>query len=441
MSVLGYTSNLVENKLIIMTEEKKKRLWASPWGYPESVLVVIAIILSGYALQINLDCLDFFYLRWPLNGIIAGSIVAVIIILSFIKTNAFVNWFSGVSFSVSLLAGLLLLTVFMGLTQQVDAKQAVPHSVISILGLDRMTRSWPFVLLYLSILLSLGVLVVRSLRAFELRRYAFYLNHLGLWLLLFTAGFAASDIRRYVMYVQVKDDMPEWRVYNEKEEVLELPIAIYLNEFVLDEYPPKLTIINRKTGKSLPLDLPQYFQIDSLQTKGELMEWQLEMLNFIPAAVRNTKDTYLSMPMPGSCAAAQVRLTNKLSKQQKTAWVSAGSFAQNIAKIDLDSTRALVMTSPEPKRFASHVVVYSEFLEKPDTAVIEVNKPLEHGDWIIYQYSYDEKMGKASSFSSFELVYDPWKKYVYFSFAMLALGSIALFWQLNSKKKEGMKND
>ena len=168
------------------------------------------------------------------------------------------------------------------------------------------------------------------------------------------------------------------------------------------------------------------------------MEWEVDVLKYIPEAVRTRNEAYDAVPMPGSAPAARVKMTNSHNGQSQTAWVSCGSFAQLYRKIDLDSTRSLVMTAPEPKRFASRVVVYSQFADEPDTAVIEVNKPLEHQGWMIYQYSYEEKLGKASPYSSFELVYDPWKKWVFLSFLLVAVGSVTLFWQVKKRKENGV---
>ena len=47
------------------------------------------------------------------------------------------------------------------------------------------------------------------------------------------------------------------------KKVEELPIAIQLNEFTIEEYIPKLAVINKKTGEVQPSNKPQYYQIDT----------------------------------------------------------------------------------------------------------------------------------------------------------------------------------
>jgi cytochrome c biogenesis protein ResB len=76
--------------------------------------------------------------------------------------------------------------------------------------------------------------------------------------------------------------------------------------------------------------------------------------------------------------------------------------------------------------------------EKSYRAQLEVNNPLRVGHWRIYQYSYDADAGKASAYSSFELVYDPWMTWVYVGIFMFLAGSIFLLWEGN--KKAGRKN-
>ena len=49
---------------MLMLTPKNKRLWQLPWGYPETVLTLIAIVMAGYALQASLGNVDFHYLHW-----------------------------------------------------------------------------------------------------------------------------------------------------------------------------------------------------------------------------------------------------------------------------------------------------------------------------------------------------------------------------------------
>ncbi|MPM94151.1 hypothetical protein SDC9_141295 [bioreactor metagenome] len=84
------------------------------------------------------------------------------------------------------------------------------------------------------------------------------------------------------------------------------------------------------------------------------------------------------------------------------------------------------MPVQEVKKYTSQVTVFTK-AGHTEKAGIEVNKPLSMEDWIIYQYSYDESMGKYSKTSVFELVRDPWLKVVYTGIFMLLAGALFLF--------------
>lgn len=414
---------------------KEKKMWKAPLSYGKSILITVAILVVGYALQLLKGCLDYHLFSWPINGWFGLFVVFFSIISGVVyKQSRFTLWFSGGIFSICLMGILLLLTLLMGLIPQITDIESIPDNWISRCGLNRMTSSWPFALLYITLLLSLGVLVVRFMIPFRLNKVPFFLNHFGIWMVLISTGLGFADLKQYVMHVKLKDNNPEWRAYNDKGEILVLPIAIYLKDFSLEQYNPKLALINSRSGMVLPLKNPGFLQIDSINTTGNLMEWCIHIDSYLPNAVSEKEDNYQEKLIQGSAPAAKVRILNTINGSEKSGWVSCGSFSQSYQKIDLDSIRSLVMTMPEPKHFASHVVIYFKSGYHPDTAIIEVNHPYEKGSWSIYQYSYDEKMGKASMFSTYQLVCDPWKNLVFFSFVILAAGSISLFWQKSKRK-------
>ena len=78
-----------------------------------------------------------------------------------------------------------------------------------------------------------------------------------------------------------------------------------------------------------------------------------------------------------------------------------------------------------PKRFASDVTVHTKEGEAIP-AVIDVNKPLKMGGWIVYQYDYDEQMGARSEISVFELVREPWQPFVRAGIWMMLAGALCL---------------
>lgn len=101
--------------------------------------------------------------------------------------------------------------------------------------------------------------------------------------------------------------------------------------------------------------------------------------------------------------------------------------------IALDRQHYLVMPQREPKRFASDVQVLTKSGGNT-LATIEVNRPYEAEGWKIYQYGYDEQMGKWSNYSVLEFVTDPWLPVVYCGFALLLLGALGMFFTAGRSK-------
>jgi hypothetical protein len=54
-----------------------------------------------------------------------------------------------------------------------------------------------------------------------------------------------------------KTGQAEWRALDENQKMRELPLAIELQDFTIDEYPPKLMLINNETGEALPSKKPK----------------------------------------------------------------------------------------------------------------------------------------------------------------------------------------
>ncbi len=407
-----------------MSDNSKRKIWQSPWRYAEAITIVGTLILIGFMLQIMIGEFSFYLLAKPVNYIFGGAIGLISIIFGlYHKKSKFIRWFSGVEMSVTLIVALLLLTIVMGLTPQ------AMHSH-SLLGFDAMTSSWAFVIIYSLTLLSLGTLIVRRLRVFRIKDYGFYLNHIGLWLLLLCAGLGYADMERYIMHV--REGETEWRVYDEQNNVKELPIAIALSDFDMDYYPPKLAIIDMENGEVLPNDKPEYFQIDNDIPQGKLNGWHIVMEKYIHQAVRNSDSTYQEVYMPGATPAVKVTATK--DNITRSGWICGGNQAQLFMTLPLDDNTSVVMTVAEPRKFMSDVIVYTQS-EKNTSARIEVNKPLSIENWTIYQYGYDNNAGRLSSYSSFELVYDPWIIPVYIGIIMIMLGSFAMIWTGKGRKE------
>ncbi len=399
-----------------MSSREERRVWQTPWGYPESIAVVLGVILIGLTLQFVIGSFDFFILASPVN-LITGLVLFVLsLVLGFNSRKVdFARWISSTSMSVTLILSMLILTIIMGLTPQV----AVGAESRMLLGFDSMTSNWSFVMLYGLTLVSLGAVVVRRVERLRSRDLPFVLQHAGLWFLLAASGLGYADMERYIMYV--KEGETQWRVFGADGSVKELPIAIKLNDFDMELYPPKLAVVDRSSGAVQPQEKPEYFQIDEDISSGRIAGVEIEVKEYIHRAVRSADSTYREVPMPGSTPA--IKISARYAGEEFEGWICGGNQLQNYMSMSLDDRYSVVMTPAEPRRFLSDVEVYSVDSDAVE-ARIEVNHPLQVDSWMIYQYGYDNDAGSLSSYSSFELVYDPWLSAIYVGILSMMFGAL-----------------
>jgi len=406
-----------------------RKLWQFPWGYPEAALFVAGIALTGFLLQLTVGPFDFALLHGPVNLIILAVLVGSITLGVCFQDSPLMRWIAGIPLSVMLIVALLLFGIGMELTPQLPRPpSARAPDLVSRLGFNMVTSAWPFVLLYGMTLIALGITTLKRLLRFSRRDMTFLCNHLGVWILLASAGFGAADMMRIVMHVNTGET--EWQVYNKYGDALELPVAITLKKFTMEEYPPNLTILDRQ-AEPLPqgkrISGQEFFQIDLKRPEGQLGDWAITLDEYLHTAVR-VGGEYRANPMRESTPAAKVTARNLLTGESKTDWVSAGgNIPEFFSAIPLDDRYLLIMTQPEPKRYASEITVIPKG-GTPIEATLEVNKPITVGHWMIYQYGYEKALGKMSNWSEMELVYDPWLLPAQIGMGLMFIGALLLVW-------------
>lgn len=411
-------------------------MWQKPWGYKEGFAICGGLFLVGILWQIMLGKCTLSLLVWPVN--ISVGVIYILLLLAlffFFRKYYFIRWMSTYTAAVTAMVSVVAMTVVMGLVRQLKAD--VPLTGIeSWLGFSQMLSACSFVLLFLWFVTLLGMVILSRLSRFTRHDLPFLFNHVGLFLALTGAVLGSADMQRLEMTAQT--GKAEWRAYNPQKEMIELPLAIELHDFTIDEYPPKLMLIDNETGKALPAGKPENILIEDDFGKGKLMDWEITVTQKLPmAASVATEDTirFVDFHSMGAAYALYAKVRNIRSGEEHEGWVSCGSFMFPYRALRLNPQVSLVMPEREPKRFASEVTVYTQSGERAD-ATIEVNRPFEIGGWKIYQLSYDETKGPWSDISVFELVKDPWLPVVYTGIWMMIIGAVCMF-ALSHKKKEG----
>ena len=120
-----------------------------------------------------------------------------------------------------------------------------------------MLSFWPFVLVYVYITVILSQVIIHHILHFKWRRdIPFLLNHLGLFIAITTATLGNADMQRLKMITAIGE--PEWRALGDGGVVKELPLAIELKRFIMEEYddgtPKRFASevqILTKTGKNI----------------------------------------------------------------------------------------------------------------------------------------------------------------------------------------------
>jgi hypothetical protein len=202
-----------------------------------------------------------------------------------------------------------------------------------------------------------------------------------------------------------------------------------LVKFHIQEFPPKLGIIDPGTGKLKTTGDNLLEAKTGMQ--GQLGNWDVKVEKFIENALKDSAG-YDTTSMRGSAPAVLLTARNLQTREIKTGWVTAGSFMIETELLVLSENQAIAMTIPQPKKFSSDIKAYHDN-SKIDKMDIEVNKPGNLNGWTLYQSGYNEEMGKWSTTSILQLIKDPWLPVVYIGIFMILAGSLYLVWTGRSK--------
>jgi len=333
----------------------------------------------------------------------------------------------------------------MGLTRQIDPTVIAAHglhSFVHLSGWSHILSTRYFLVLYIYVLFTLGAATLRYILVRRKERtlvqiLSFTLNHLGLYIALWAGLVGAHQIEKYQMQVNSEAEYPEWRVTRQGTSGFkEMNFAIGLHKFEMEEYPPKLMLIDT-AGQALPYSRPWQYSVEQTPDTTLYGDWQFSILEHIPfGAPVVSKDSlhFVQYGTKGAAHGVKVVVHNRRTEQEVSGWITAGSYLIPHRGLELDGQVTLVMPQLEPKQYRSDVFVVAEDGTREE-ATIAVNHPLRFKGWYIYQLNYDQEKGRWSNTSVFELVRDPWLPVVYIGFGMMLLGALCLFIIPQTKKR------
>ncbi|MCG8477019.1 MAG: cytochrome c biogenesis protein ResB [Cytophagales bacterium] len=417
-----------------MSEDKNKRpLWKFPWAYQEGFVVALGLLSIGLLLEASSSQSHNLNLTWPLNLVFGTGFTAFLIsIYLLFRKNPIIKWLAGVPASISSISLIGFIVIFLGFFPQ--APEQTP-TIITTLGFNHVTTSWPFLFSVVYFMITLGFAGLKRIIPFKKNSWGYLLNHLGLWITLLSASLGSADLQRLTM--DLHEGKMEWRAKDEHGHIIEMPLAIQLNDFKIDEYRPKAAIVSNTEGRLLPIGKPKMLLIENDSIEGRIMDWNVKILSYVSQGKR-IDGRYEKVNEVGAGPAAKVEAVNRKTKEKITGWISCGSFMMQPESIKLNDAVSLVMTAPEPKKFSSDVKILTQSGKEAE-AVIEVNKPFRIDGWSLYQLSYDARYGKWSPTSVIEIVRDPWLPAVYVGVFMMIFGAVYIIWagknkNINSKQ-------
>ena len=386
------------------------------WGYKRAFLRCALLFLAGTTLQMGLGDIDNSFLRYPWGLIIAINYVYLLVLIHFQQERW--SWLKRLSdhyACTSSLVAMILMTMIFGLTRQDPATEGL----VGALGFSRMTSSWSFNILLLYFTTTTGLAVMDDLHHIRRRRVAAVMSHLAVFVVLVAGIFGSGDKVRVSVNTQL--NKPVHMGVDRAGKPTQLPFAITLKEFKMDEYPPKLYLLNTATQTSSR----DFLSVEEVGASMVVDGWELTAEQYIDMAGRMPEsDEYREMQHIGAAPAVLVRAKNTLSGEEHRGWVSCGSFIFEPSYLFLSKDIAVAMPRREAKRYLSRIEVENE---KGETKKfnIEVNHPAKIGSWHIYQVGYDTARGRWSSTSVLECVRDGWYSAVHIAlWTMLAAGVV-----------------
>lgn len=398
----------------------QRNLWESPWGYAESFFIGIGLIITGFFLEAFVATSNTLTIQYPYNVfLLLGYVLGLFICCKWFSSSSVILWLTRVPASISSILLITFLVMIMGTIPQVPSQ----NNIITTLGLNHITTNWAFILILFQFLTCLGLISFKRILQFKWANFGFILNHVGLFLALTAGVLGSGDLQR--LSINVYEGKPSWIAQDLDRNEVELPFAFYLNDFLIEEYNPKLALVDNSTGSISHNDGKNLYIVE----KGETYyfnNFEVTVEDYLPNAIRFGM-RYEPVNELGSPPAAYISVKNTENDSINKAWISSGSYRYPYESAKISEAYSVVMTIPEAKKFSSDIDILTKDGERINT-VLEVNKAFKFNGWKIYQLSYDDKMGKWSDLSVLELVRDPWLPLVYIGVFMMIAGAIYMFW-------------
>ena len=139
-----------------------------------------------------------------------------------------IHFFKSGYAALSSIALFTVITTLIAIIPQEESK----ISFVNELSLNEITYSWYYAISVLYLLVCLGFIIIKRLIPFNYKNILFFINHFGLWLVLFSANLGHAD--KISLNMMIPEGEKVWYAFNSNGKRYDLNYAIELIELKLE---------------------------------------------------------------------------------------------------------------------------------------------------------------------------------------------------------------
>lgn len=381
--------------------------WDGSLGYPQAFVTLVSTLTVGLAFHawVGYHWLSLLP-HWVIGVVGLTPLLAMGFYARFHPGQRLVKWVTGIPFAVTSCTFVALMALAGGI---------VPASVwAQKFGLESYWGSWPFLMVGYLMLLNLVGSSGRRMWPLTYTNVVYQASHLGLAIALLGGAYSGLTLERKRMVLF--KGMPVGTMVDEQNREFKAPFEVELREFRMELFNPTLTLatIDKKSPDGLKQSAGALLLKKGVVEKLEGHTIAVEKF-YKHAAFDGLH--WREVPWKTAAPAALLKVTTPDGKS-KSGWICSGSPETMPAYLMLKDDQAILMNQPRPKKFESDIKIGQETLK------VGVNEPVHVQGYDLYQFSYDEKMGAASSYSVIEIVRDRGLPIVYTGIFLMLGGAM-----------------
>lgn len=248
------------------------------------------------------------------------------------------------------------------------------------------------------------ILIISVYKNFN--KKVFVINHLSILILMIGGTLSFIHFERFSMII--KQNEAVWTGSSKKNGIVKtFPFALKMNEMSVELFDPEIALVD-KNG-----EIKSQCHVEGDRcTLGAIT---LDNLVFFRNGYHH-EGKYLNLLHPGNAHVVGFKYDDKMW------WITAGSnsFPPEVAV--LGENKKVVLLPSKVKKFLTKLEYFTSEGESGNH-LLKINNPLSLGGYDIYQFAYNENDGRRPSKTELEIVYDPYKTFIYIGIILLIIGN------------------